>query len=155
MTWPCSRVARHFYFEQYKKTCSLVFFFFLHQIQVKLCQITVGKSLTFSDSSSVEENDGGGRLGKNLQGLLIKSAGWILGTGDGPYFILCSGSWCFYFFIRCRGRIRIFKHSEVMRLLSKMRLKVRKKYCILSLHLRVLKTLVASCFQSFSSKVYI
>lgn len=56
------------------------------------CQIRVGKSFIFSDCSSIGKSDSGGWLGKNLEGLLMKSVGWVLGTGDGPYFILCSGS---------------------------------------------------------------
>lgn len=74
------------------------------------------------------------QLGKKLEGLPMRSVGCILGIGDGPYFILCSGSWFFYLFTWCHGKIRIliFKHWNVMRTFSRMRLKVGKNtvFCL-------------------------
>lgn len=60
----------------------------------------------------------------------------------------------FLLFTKCHRKMRIIKHSEVLRMFSKIKLKVRENnvFCLIFC---VLKTAIASYFRNLSSKACI
>lgn len=105
-----------------------IFYYYLFKWgPVKLCPITVGKS-----PSLISVRKWWWRLAETLAGAcwLAWGARQAVGAGGAVHLVSCSsGSWRLCVFAWCCGNTRIlpFRHSEVRRMFSKMKLKVRRK----------------------------